>query len=294
MKDKTFTFDASDGTPLRVYRWTPGKARAVVHVAHGMGEHAARYARLAAALVGAGYAVYCHDQRGHGHSVSSKDDLGVLGPDGWNQLVRDLSGVHAFIRAAHPDVPFVAMGHSMGSFALQQVLLDESDVIDAAILSGSASLDALAATVDTNQPISFDSFNAAFEPIRTEADWLSRDEAEVDAYVADPLCGFGVSSQATGELAAAAARLCDPRAIAGIRSDLPLYVFAGDADPVNAGLQLLEVLVGRYREAGLDRIETRFYPAGRHEMLNEINRDEVTKDLLEWLSRNLPIEGVNP
>lgn len=290
MEPRTFIADASDGTPLFVYCWAPEEPVAAIHIAHGMGEHAGRYARVAEALVELGYATYSHDQRGHGRSVRSSDAFGVLGPDGWNQLVRDLSAIHARIRAAHPDLPFVAMGHSMGSFALQQLLLDESELVDAAVLSGSASLDSLASGIDTSQPITFDTFNAAFEPIRTEADWLSRDPAEVDAYVADPLCGFGVDADATRELAAAATRLCDPSAIAGIRPDLPLYVFAGDADPVNAGLQLLDILVGRYREAGLERVETRYYPDGRHETLNETNRDEVTRDLLEWLSRNVPVK----
>jgi len=289
IEPRTSRVDAADGTSLLVYEWTPGgEPRAAIHIAHGMGEHAARYGRVAAALAAAGYAVHAHDHRGHGGSVRrSREELGALGPNGWNGLVRDLSDAHARVRRRHPGVPFVAMGHSMGSFALQLLLLDESASLDGVVLSGSAALDALAAGIDPSRPASFEAFNAAFEPVRTEADWLSRDPDEVDAYVADPLCGFTLEPEAMGQLKAAAPRTADPAALAAVRKDLPVYVFAGDADPVNAGLKLLHLLVGRYREAGLARVETRFYPGGRHEMLNETNRDEVTRDLLDWLARSV-------
>jgi alpha-beta hydrolase superfamily lysophospholipase len=288
MEQDTSRFESTDGTSLLLYRWAGDPAPLfAVHVAHGMGEHAARYARLAAALVEAGGVVYAHDHRGHGRSVRSPAELGVFGPDGWNRLVADLSGVHAFARAQHPGIPFAAIGHSMGSFALQQLMLDESHLLDAAALSGSAAADKLVGALVSPEPVSFSALNAAFEPARTEADWLSRDPAEVDAYVADPLCGFGVCAEAARDLAAAAARLADPAALRGVRSDLPVYVVAGEADPVNGGLLLLDLLVQRYREAGLSRLEVRTYPGARHEVLNETNRDEVTRDLLDWLRRSL-------
>ncbi len=271
---------------LHVRRWAPrGEARAIVHVAHGMGEHCARYERFACALTDAGYAVMAHDHRGHGRSVASPEELGSFGAEGWEGLVADLSRVHEEARGAYPGIPFVAFGHSMGSFALQQLLLDESDRIDAAILSGSAAADALLEPLDLSEPLDFGAFNEAFEPARTEADWLSRDPTEVDAYVADSLCGFTADVPAMQSFAAGAARMADPAELAKIRKDLPVYIFAGDADPVNAGLAHLELLVERYRAAGLTDITTRWYEGGRHEMLNETNRDQVTRDLLRWLEK---------
>jgi alpha-beta hydrolase superfamily lysophospholipase len=278
-----------DGTALCVYQWaSAGAARGVVHLAHGMAEHTGRWTRLAEALRDDGWAVYAHDHRGHGRSVASPAGLGVFGPDGWNALVADLSAVHASIRARHPALPVVAFGHSMGSYAVQQLVLDESASLAAVVLSGSSALDQVTAGVDPSEPLSLSAFNAPFEPARTPFDWLSRDTAEVDAYVADPYCGFTVGAPAVADMAAAASRLADPAALAAIRKTLPFYVVAGDADPLNAGMALLELLAGRYRAAGLTDVTLRGYPGARHELFNEINRDDVTRDLLAWLHAQVP------
>jgi len=288
MSETTTRIERPDGTVLSLYAWMPAtRPKAIVQVAHGMAEHGRRYARLGAALVEVGYGVYAHDQRGHGHSVSSPAGLGVFGPDGWNAMVADLSAVHEVVRTAHPGLPLVALGHSMGSYALQQLLLTESDRVAAAILSGSSTLDMLAAGVDGSVPLSLALFNAPFEPARTEFDWLSSDPAEVDVYVADPLCGFTVSAQSVTDMSKAGAVLADPARLAGIRPDLPVYVLAGDADPVNAELSLLHLLIERYEQAGLRNVTSRFYPGGRHEMFNETNRDDVTRELIGWIERAL-------
>ncbi len=279
---------ASDGTELCVRIFRPeGEPRFALHVSHGMGEHSARYARFAEAVCAAGGVMVAHDHRGHGESVASPEGLGAFGPDGWNQLVADLSAVHQSVRERHPGIPFAALGHSMGSFALQQLLLDESARLDAALLSGSAAFDAALEGMDPDAEVDLSAFNAPFEPARTEFDWLSRDPAEVDAYVADPLCGFGLNPESAGDFAAAAAACADPERLAAIRKDLPLYVVAGDADPINRGGSLLELLVERYRKAGLTDVELRLYPEARHELLNETNRDEVTAALLGWLAQRL-------
>ena len=125
----------------------------------------------------------------------------------------------------------------------------------------------------------------AGEPPRTPFDWLSRDPAEVDAYIADPLCGFSRKETGDGAFARVAARLKDPAEIAKVRKDLPVYIFVGDKDPINQDLALLQPLVDRYREAGLTDLTVKVYPGGRHEMLNETNRAEVVADLAAWLAR---------
>ena len=176
MDTTTFTLTSADGEEVFVYRWSGDEApRAVVQIAHGMGEHAARYARVAEALVGAGYVVYANDHRGHGRTAGTADRHGDLGAGGWNGLIDDMSALTAHARKEHPGLPLVLLGHSMGSFALQQYLLDRSGDIDAAVLSGTTAVDVIAPGIDTSQPADLSAFNAPFEPARTEFDWLSRD-----------------------------------------------------------------------------------------------------------------------
>ncbi len=171
----------------------------------------------------------------------------------------------------------------MGSFAVQQYIIDHSEMIAAAVISGSAAIDLM--PLDTSKEPDLTAFNQAFEPARTPYDWLSRDPKQVDAYVADPLCGFGVNRRSMEGMAGAAKRLSDPAEIARIRKDLPIYIVAGDADPINHGLEWLKPLADRYRAAGIANVTERYYPGGRHEMLNETNRDEVMRDLLDWIRK---------
>lgn len=191
-QSRTSELVSQDGTRVVVYRWDPvGSPRGVVQIAHGLGEHARRYAETAAALNAAGFVVYANDHRGHGATAGDPSRFGVFGEDGWNRLVGDVGAIVEQVRTDHPGLPVVLLGHSMGSLATQKYLLDHSDRVDAVVLSGTTALDQLAAAIDLDQPLELAGFNAAFEPARTESDWLSRDEAVVDAYVADPACGFG-------------------------------------------------------------------------------------------------------
>ena len=285
MDETTFTFKSTDGEEVFVYRWAgDADPKAIVQIAHGMGEHAARYRRVAEALVGAGYVVYANDHRGHGRT-SGADRQGDFGAAGWRGLIDDMVALTASARAEHPGLPLVLIGHSMGSFALQTYLLDHSADIDGAVLSGTSAIDVIAAGFDTSQPADLTAFNAPFEPARTEYDWLSRDEAEVDLYIADPACGFGADVGATGDMMAAGAELADVKRLGTIRADLPIYLFSGSADPLAGGGPLVELVADRYREAGVRDVTVQLYPEARHETLNETNRDEVTADLIAWLDR---------
>ena len=285
---RRFTYRAEDGVEIAGYRWDPaGQPRGAVQLTHGMGEHVQRYGALARTLTGHGLVVYGQDHRGHGATARSADELGQLGPDGWTQLVHDIDLLVSRIRDEQPGLPLVLLGHSMGSFAIQQYLLDHGDRVDAAVLTGTTALDLLEPALDLDKPIDLAAFNAAFQPARTEFDWLSRDEAIVDAYVADPRCGFGIDTDAAKDMFAGARRMADPGQVGAIRPDLPLYIAAGELDPVNANLALLNVLVDRYRAAGLTDVTVRTYPGARHEILNETNRDEVVAGILDWLDRVL-------
>jgi len=278
-----FTSEAGDGAEITAYRWSgDGDPRAIVVVAHGMGEHAGRYRRLAESLVDAGYVVYAPDHRGHGRTAGSADAHGNLGPSGWNALVGDLGTLVGVARAEHPGIPLVAFGHSMGSFALQQYLLDHSADVEAAVLSGTTALDVVAPAIDPTKEVDLSAFNLAFAPARTDYDWLSRDEAEVDAYVDDPDCGFGLDPAATAGMVARAGDTAD---VSAVRADLPIYLMSGDADPLAGGGPLVEMVADRYRQAGVSDVTVVLYPQARHEILNETNRDEVTADLLAWLDR---------
>ena len=283
-----FTYPAQDGAEIVGYRWDPaGKPRGAVQLTHGMGEHVRRYGALARALTGRGLVVYAQDHRGHGATARSEEELGQLGPDGWTQLVDDVDLLVSLIRDEQPGLPLVLLGHSMGSFAVQQYLLKHGDRVDAVVLTGTTALDQLEPALDLDKPIDLAAFNAAFEPARTEFDWLSRDEAIVDAYIADPRCGFGIDTDAGKDMFASARRMADPGQVTAIRPDLPLYIAAGELDPVNANLVLLHVLVDRYRAAGLTDVTVRTYPGACHEILNETNRDEVVARILDWLDQVL-------
>jgi alpha-beta hydrolase superfamily lysophospholipase len=284
-----FTFAARDGVDIVAYRWEPaGPPRGIVQLAHGMGEHVLRYGPLAHALTARGYLVVGQDHRGHGASAASDAELGAIGPHGWTELVHDIHLLADLLHREHPGLPLAMVAHSMGSFATQQYLLEHSDEVSAVALTGTAVLDLIEPALDLTQPLSLAVFNAAFEPARTDFDWLSRDEAQVDAYLADPLCGFGLDMDGTKAMFAAARPLADPGAVAAIRTDLPLYVAVGEQDPVNGQLALVHALIERYRTAGLDNITLRTYPGARHEVFNETNRAEVVADLLSWLDRTLP------
>ena len=288
MNEDTFTFDGSDGQSIHVYRWTgDGTPRAIVQLAHGMGEHAARYRRFAEALTDAGYVVYANDHRGHGRTAGGPEHYGELGPAGWAGLVADIGTLGKRAREEHPDTSLILFGHSMGSFALQQFLIGHSGDVDAAVLSGTSALDVIGAGIDPDAEVDLSAFNAPFEPAPTEYEWLSRDRAEVDAYVADDACGFGLDATAARGMLEGTASTSDLDSIARVRADLPIYLMSGDADPLAGGGELIELVAQRYRDAGVDDVFVARYPGARHEILNEINRDVVTADLIAWLDRVL-------
>lgn len=282
MQETTIAFTSQDGIEIQTYRWSPeGAPRAVVQIQHGLAEHAGRYRPVAEALTGAGYLVYAPDARGSGRTAAG--DYGNWGELGWPGWVDDVGRLRQRIGDDHPGLAVGLLGHSMGSFATQHHLLDHSGEVDAVILSGSTEVGWLAPVLDSSEPADLSAFNAPFEH-RTGFEWLSRDPAQVDAYVADPACGWSAPPPAgIGSLLAAA----DPERLAGLRSDLPILIVSGDADPLAQGGAAIEALATRYRDAGLADVEVRLYPEARHEVLNETNRDEVIADIIAFLDRTI-------
>lgn len=305
MTHDTFWLDANDRSGLFVNQWLPeGKPKAIVLLAHGMAEHSGRYARLGAALCDAGFGLYAHDQRGHGKTA----ERGTLGHyadnDGWCAVVSDVASLNQHIGQAQPGVPIFLLGHSMGSYIAQAYLLHHSASLHGAILSASnfqpvalyrsASLIARferwrqgpkgrSALIEW---LSFGSFNKAFKPNRTAYDWLSRDPAQVDAYAHDPLCGFRCTNQLWIDLLGGLQQISKASNLAQIDPALPLLVMGGACDPVSEGKRL-EVLANALRNAGNRNVQLTVYPQARHELFNEIHREEVTADVIAWLNQAL-------
>ena len=270
--EQRFRYQGDDGTGLAGFRWSgAGKPRAVIQLAHGAGEHSMRYLEPLTPIIEAGYVVYAADHRGHG-MTSGMSNLGDFGAGGAAAAVDDMAVLARLIREREPGLPLILLGHSMGAMFSQAWLPEHSELIDALVLSGTAG----------PGPRSPGGPNAAYKNPRTDYDWLSRDEAEVDKYIADPFCGIRFAPESAASFAALRERPLGGEALAKVRGGLPVYIFVGDADPINAGLTRLTPLVDAYRAAGL-AVTLKVYPGGRHEMLNETNRDEVVAELLGWL-----------
>ena len=299
MPESEFTFRADDGQSLFARRWLPAAPpRAIVQIVHGLTEHSARYARLAAALNDAGYGAYAADLRGHGPRAAAADRGHFADEGGWDKVVGDLWTLNRRIAADEPGTPIVLLGHSLGSFLGRSFIARHSDALAGVVLSGSSGRPPMIATFGRiiareerlrlgrrgkSDPVFqmwFGDFNKPFRPARTAFDWLSRDEKEVDAYVADPFCGFPFTTQLAIDVLDALPHVTSPASLAPIRKDLPIYVFSGERDPVGANIK---GLIGDLKAAGFTRLTTRLYPGARHETLNETNRDEVTRDLIAWL-----------
>ncbi|HEY0646526.1 alpha/beta fold hydrolase [Phenylobacterium sp.] len=272
VNETRFRYEGEDGTGLAGFRWQAGgKPRAVLQLAHGAGEHAGRYLGPMTPIVEAGFVIYAADHRGHG-MTSGMSSLGDFGPGGAPAVVADMAVLSRRARAEYPDLPLVLMGHSMGAMLSQAYVLEHSDLIDALVLSG---------TTGPAARIAPEKLNEGFEG-RTPYDWLSRDAAEVDKYLADPFCGIQFTDASRASFMELRERQPTPEALAKVKAGLPVYVLVGDQDPINQKLAGLTPLVDAYRAAGLD-VTLKVYPGGRHEMLNETNRDEVVADLLTWL-----------
>jgi alpha-beta hydrolase superfamily lysophospholipase len=285
-----FSFTSADGLRIASARWdAQGEVRGVVQIAHGMGEHMGRYGETIEALTAAGLTVFANDHRGHGLTAPSPQAFGEFGIGGFNMLVDDMVRLSQIACGKYPEAPFFLLGHGLGSFAAQQYVLDHSQNIDGLILSGTGVLDGLARASQWATSYG-DLLNAKWDPASTLFDWLSRDEGVVDEFIRDPLCFAELKPSAFQSFLAAAPRLADPMALRRIRPNLPVYLFSGSDDPIGQQLEGVQALIERYREAGLNDISHDFYPGGRNEMLNEINRAEVRARLLEWISEVLKLQ----
>lgn len=297
------TLDAGDGHAIPVYLWEPDRTpRGIIQIFHGLGEHAGRYARFANAACEDDYAVCAHDHRGHGPGAA---ELGFFAEhDGWQSLVTDGHSVTEFLRRKFPGLPILLLGHSMGSFIAQSYTMRFADELVALILSGSTwpsppqllpgrwlariiswfrGRHGKSPMLDT---LGFGAFNKKFEPARTEFDWLSRDPAEVDKYVADTLCGGPYTIGLWLDFLGGLLQLAKLNELRRIPADLPILITGGADDPVG-GETGMRTLAARYEKTRHPELTMKIYVGGRHEMLNETNRDEFTNDVLRWIAESL-------
>ena len=307
MQYRQFTFIDHDNIENHVHVWMPdslGNLSGLVQIVHGMGEHAKRYEHFARALTDEDYVVYALDQRGHGLTGKTTDTLGYLGKDGFQSLVQNVNRLFSHMAEEFPNKPMYLFGHSMGSFVSKRYIELHGDRLRGVILSGSSGLlnpmtnfgIFLANRIakrrgedfksDILHQLSFGSFNKRFAPNRTDCDWLSRDSAEVDKYVNDPLCGAVLSAGSFRDFLRGLKTIQKPKELQGIPKTLPIYIVSGDQDPVGEYGKGVKALVQTYRNLAITDVEYQLYEGARHEILNETMRDTVIQDILNWLWRH--------
>lgn len=323
-KDTADWFTMDDGTQLFLRRWKTDAAapRAILHIIHGMAEHSQRYHRLAGRLGQEGIEVWAADQRGHGKTSANKQNHpglgGLLGhcsdKDGFSRVCTDIDTLNRAIMKEYPGVPVFLLGHSWGSFIAQKYIEDfegqpgaggeEPVTLAGCILSGTRGPDGIKIKMGAPlmaflafiigerrgsriaRALADGSYNKSFRPNRTNFDWLSRDQKEVDAYLNDPFCGKLCSVGFYRDMAQALKRIHQSEKMEKIRKELPIYMFSGSADPVGNMGESLAALAVAYRHLNIKDLETVLYPDARHEPLNETNREEVQESLLSWILRH--------
>lgn len=285
--------------------WLPATTapRACVQIVHGLSEHGGRYARFATALNHAGYAVYAHDLPGHGRTARAPDELGHFADEhGWRLALQTIRAVQVEMRERHAGLPLVLFGHSTGALLCQDYIVHHGREIGACVLSATTGelglmrtigLGLMNAEIALRGPrhrsslagqLTFKAYNRRFKPTRTEFDWLSRDPAEVDAYINDPRCGFRASSKLWADLLAYGGRLREPARLARIPKSLPVLIIAGTDDAATQGAKGPSLLERAYFGAGLKDVTLKLYDGGRHELLNDTCREQVTQDVIGWLA----------
>ncbi len=302
------TLSAPGGAALNLYvEPASAQPRGVVQINHGLAEHAGRYAGFAKFLSARGFHVYAQDHRGHGFTRAPDAPIGRFAErDGVDKVISDVDAVHDLIAGEHPDLPVIVFGHSMGGMiALNYVLRHSSRIHSASVWNSNfqSGLPALAARailswerfrLGSDVPsrllpkLTFEAWGKAVPDHRTLFDWLSRDPAEVDAYMADPLCGWNGSVSLWFDLFSLAANGADDAGFSDIRRELPFYLVGGEKDPATDGGESMRKLAARLRAMGFSSVTATTYAGTRHESLNEINRDVVMADFASWLDRVCP------
>lgn len=302
---RSILLSADGHTKLACYAYVPTDTvpRAVIQISHGMCEYIRRYESFAEAMCARGYAVCGHDHRGHGESVRSPDELGFFGNrDGADLLVADLFAATKKFRGDFDGLPLILLGHSMGSFVARRLIAEHEDAVDGCIISGTGGpesptaagklvADVIAAFRGKTyrskllKAMSTGNYYKKFGKDAPKNAWLTRESGVVEKYDSDPLCQFVFTARGYHDLFDLLGKVSKRSWPKTVRKDLPLLMISGDADPVGNFGKGVKVVYERLREAHLCDLTLKLYPKGRHEMLNESNRDEVIADICAWLDR---------
>ena len=305
------SFLSSNGkTMIHVRRCTPDTPPVgIVQIAHGVAEHVERYDAFAGFLAAHGFLVVANDHLGHGQSIVNDDDLGFFDEtDGWEKVVEDMRKLHAQTSGEFPGLPYFLFGHSMGSFLTRTYIIQDSTGLAGAVICGTGqqippvvrSGKLLGKAVRRRgmrhkseflNNVAFGSYNKSYSEVRTPYDWLSRDPDVVDKYIADPLCGFIPSVELFIDMMEGIEFIGSAKNIQRMRKDLPIFLISGDKDPVGENGKGVERVFSAFRKAGMTDVTKKLYPDCRHELLNELNREEVMKDILDWLMSKMPMKG---
>jgi alpha-beta hydrolase superfamily lysophospholipase len=303
-----FNFVDEEGKKIVYYKWKSHNSdvKGIVQIAHGMEERAKRYDYFAKRLNKAGYIVYANDHRGHGFTAKNKENLGYIADeDGFNWMVKDMKQLTDIIKGENPSQPVILVGHSMGSFLSQRYVEKYGNNIDYLILSGTNGkpnrITKLGVLISKHEirkhgrkhlstvmeKLGIGGYNKNFFPCRTNADWISSDEKVVDKFIADEYCGFTSTSSFYYDFIKGLWEIHEKNNLEKIPKQLPIYMFSGDKDPVgNQGKGVIS-LYNTLIKIGLHDVSYRLYKDGRHEMLNEINKDDVIDDILEWFNMRI-------
>lgn len=303
---KDFYYESSCGGMIHACSWAPeGEIRAVVQLVHGIAEHVYRYDHFAAFLNSLGYLVVAEDHMGHGGSVCKESPKGCF-PGGWMHAIADSYRLLTDTKKAYPDVPYVLFGHSMGSFMARTILAEHPDSgITAAIICGTGwqpeavvgagyALSTLICNLKGEdkpspmlQAMAFGGFNKRIAHPRTQSDWLSRDEKVVDLYESDPLCGFMPSAGLLRAMMFGIRYIQKADSLKRMRKELPVLFIAGGDDPVGAYGVGVRQAAEAFKSHGMQDVSVKLYPLCRHEILNEINKEEIYQDIADWIASKI-------
>lgn len=299
-------FDSHGVGKIHACRWSPeGAPKAVVQILHGIAEFAERYEDFANYLTAQGFLVVAEDHMGHGQSINGEGIRGYF-HGGWFTAVEDSVQLLQDTQQEFPDIPYILFGHSMGSFMARTILCKYPDLrLDATIICGTGwqptfALPALLKVVEsvckktgeTNpneqlQGMVFGGYNKKVEHPRTAYDWLTRDAEIVDAYIAHPLCGFTASCGLLRDMMQGIYYIQQRKNLDAMRKYLPVFFIAGGDDPVGSYGKGVCQAADAFRKAGMINVSQRIYPLCRHEILNEINKEEVYEDVVQWIGKNV-------
>ncbi len=305
---KDFYFNSSTGkNKIHARMCVPdAEPRAIVQIIHGIAEYIDRYDEFMSFLADNGIIAVGTDHLGHGKSIESDEQTGFFAyENGWDYVVRDEEVLRLAMHENYPELPIIVFGHSMGSFMARTLLIRYPDAFNAAIISGTGNQGAalvngglIMGNLVTGlkgahhyskflNNLAFGSYNKIYDNPKTEYDWLSRDEANVQKYIDDPLCGFIPSCSLFRDMMTGVKFITNKKNLTAMNKDMPVYFMSGDMDPVGECGKGVQKAYNNFLEAGMKDVSIKLYPGGRHEMLNEINKDEVYTDILAWLDSKI-------